>query len=96
MVIHTEFFKLIVVYIRLLLEIRVSQNLAKLGGGCTVVETLVASRFAYEAFRRFTSSCVFAYRLLFAIFVYHAPTGLHEVVPHAFPLSSCMTSLTLC
>ena len=36
------------------LEIRFSQNLAKLGGGCTPVETLVASRFAYEAIHRST------------------------------------------
>ena len=38
------------------LGIRVSQPLAKLGEGAPRVETLVASRFAYEAFRRLTSS----------------------------------------
>ena len=36
-----------------ILEIRVSQNLAKLGGGCTASRN---SRFAYEAFRHSTSS----------------------------------------
>ena len=40
----------------ILQEIRVSQNLAKLGGGCTTGRSLVASQFAYEAFRRSTSS----------------------------------------
>ena len=78
------------------------------GVGAPRVETLVASLFAYEAFRHsassslkpktlvegpFYSSC---YRLPSAIFVYHAPIGLHEVVPRAFPQSFSLTSLKLC
>ena len=76
--------------------------------GAPLVEVLVASGFAYEAFHRTTSSSLelknvgtrsfrlFAYRLLSAVFVYHATIGLHEGVPHAFPPSSCLTLLKLC
>ena len=77
--------------------------------GALWIEALVTSRFAYEAFRRFTSSFLeakrwykvllmvraIAYRLLSAIIVYHAPIGLHEVVPDALPPLSCLTSLKL-
>ena len=79
------------------------------GEGAPRVETLVAPRFAYKAFRRSTTSSSlkpetlvegffrwFAYRLPSAIFVYHAPLGLREIVPPAFPQFSCLTSLKLC
>ena len=88
------------------------RTLQSLGEDALRVETLVASWFAYTVwsfllfhFVFFETKTIgkksfrwFAYRLLSANFVYHAPIGLHEVVPQAFLSSSfvCLRSLKLC
>ena len=90
------------------LEIRVLQNLAKLGGGCIAgwnFGGIWICVWGFSPFRLvyFETKSVsrrsfrwLAYRLPPTIFVYHAPIGLHEVVPPAFLKSSCLTLLKLC
>ena len=93
-----------------LLEIRVWQNLAKLGGECTAGRNFGGVSICVVGFSQFhfvffetenvgkRSFRWLAYRSPSAIFVYHAPIGLHEALPQAFPSGSffCLTSFKLC
>ena len=102
----SEFF-LVFMY---LLEIRVWQNLAKLGGECTAGRNFGSVSICVGGFSQFhfvffetenvgkRSFRWLAYRSPSAIFVYHAPIGLHEALPQVFPSSSfvCSTSFKLC